>query len=424
MSEIHASATPVIAQYLTVKAEHKDCLLFFRMGDFYELFFEDAEIAAKELDIILTKRGKYKDNDIPMCGVPVHNYAVYTERLVKKGYQIAVCEQMESPDEAKKRGTKSVVKRDVVRILTAGTLTEDHMLDPVKHNYIVAFIQKDTKIYAFRYDISTGKNAVTFLKSGSDFANYSAHIMPSEILYSTREDITFLKQYAGDYTPSFQEITIEEDVRLEGLSDSEAKAGLLLLSYLNRTQKGGSFLWLPTEFEAFDETMSLDNATLKNLEILLSSEGTRKNALVGVLDNCSTKGGSRLLSDRLTKPLMDKDILQERYNAIIYFIEQYNVTEILKENFKKLPDLARILGRIQAGRGTPADLGAVRETVTIIYDVLRQINIENRTDLPKILQKAFETLCNDFPSYHLILAALTDQPPVTLKFGGFYPKWL
>lgn len=419
MSEIHSSATPVIAQYLTVKSEHQECLLFFRMGDFYELFFEDAEIAAKELDIILTKRGKYKDADIPMCGVPVHNYAVYTERLVKKGYHIAVCEQLESPETAKKRGTKSVVKRDVVRILTAGTLTEDHMLDPVKHNFIVAVTQKDHKICAFRYDMSAGKNAVTIMNAPSDFANYCARIMPAEILYAAPEDTKFLKDIVPDYTASHQPIMVTEDERLEGLSLDEKQGGLLLLSYLAHTQKGGDYLWLPTEFESFDKVMSLDNATLKNLEILQSSEGTRKNALIDILDNCATKGGSRLLSERLTKPLMDRILLEERYEAVKYFIKNYGMTETIKENFKRLPDLARILGRIQAGRGTPADLGAVRETVTIIYDVLRQVNIENLQGLPSLLQKSFEILCTDFASYHLILSALTDQPPVTLKFGGF-----
>ncbi|MEM6602690.1 MAG: DNA mismatch repair protein MutS [Pseudomonadota bacterium] len=421
MTDIDPSATPVIAQYLRTKADHKDCLLFFRMGDFYELFFEDAETAAKELDIVLTKRGKYKDQDIPMCGVPVHNYAVYTERLVKKGFYIAVCEQTEDPAEAKKRGSKAVVKRDVVRILTPGTLTEDHMLDPASGNYLVALMRDDRKLCAFRYDMSTGKNAYTLIENPADFTNYVMTVRPAEILYGTREDITFLKEYAPDMLHTYQEILpdIPRSDFTEGLSGLEEKAAILLLSYLEKTQKNSKYLLLPTEFEPQDHKLAVDAATLKNLEIFQGSENSKKYSLLWVLDNMTTKGGARLLSERLSSPLVDQKALNQRYDAIDFFIENHNLTEKIRLVFKQLPDMARLLGRLQSGRGTPADLGGIRQAISLIHTMLYDVNIDNYQHMPDILQECFKALCKNIPCYHDISDALMDEPPVTLKFGGF-----
>ena len=421
-STLYDTATPVIAQYLHIKAEHQNCLLFFRMGDFYELFFEDAEIAAKELDIVLTKRGKYKDEDIKMCGVPVHNYNHYVERLVKKGYRIAVCEQLENPSEAKKRGAKSVVHRDVVRIITAGTLTEDHLLDPSLGNYIVAFLRHENKICLFRYDISTGKNFYSIINP-DEFTHIITRINPAEIICHTSEDRIFLKKQTPDYPHEIQEHIIPptEDLTefTKDLADFEKQTFLLLYSYILKTQKHSTPLLLSAVFENHGGLLQLDSATYKNLEIFETSEGGRKNTLFGVLDNMVTRAGARLLHERLIAPLMDIQALNERYHAIDFFIQNDFIAKKIREGFKQTSDISRIIGRLQAGRGTPADLGNLKDSLTQVYATLEQIHFEKCEYIPSLLQQAYRILCRDFSCYHILYHALAEQPPVTLKFGGF-----
>lgn len=421
-SSLYDTATPVIAQYLHIKAGHKNCLLLFRMGDFYELFFEDAEIAAKELDIVLTKRGKYQDQDIKMCGVPVHNYNHYVERLVKKGYAIAVCEQLENPSEAKKRGAKSVVHRDVVRIITAGTLTEDHLLDPSLGNYIVAFLRHDDKICVFRYDISTGKNFYSIIGT-EEFSHIITRINPAEIIGHTADDSVFLKKNAPDYPHDILDhiITPTEELTefTKDFADFEKQTFLLLYSYIVKTQKHSKPLLLPTIFENHQGRLQLDSATYKNLEIFETSDGSRKNTLFWVLDNMVTRAGARLLHERLIAPLMDRQALNERYDAIDFFIQNDIIAKKIREGFKQTADIARIIGRVQAGRGTPADLGNLKDSLTTVYTTLEQSHFEKCDTLPPLILGAYQILCRDFACYHALYHALAEHPPITLKFGGF-----
>lgn len=417
--EEYSQATPVMAQYLQVKSKHKDAIVFFRMGDFYELFFEDAVTAAGELDIVLTKRGKYQDKDIPMCGVPVHNYAIYTQKLIKRGYNIAICEQLEEPTEAKKRGSKSVVHRDVVRILTPGTLTEDHLLDPYSGNYLVSMAGDEQKICLFRYDMSTGKTAYSFITSPELLTDYCLKINPSEIIYSEIIHREWLNKYVADAPSSKQFINFNAKDRYPNFDDLTLKSVNLLLSYLQKTQKNEEFLFLDPVFANISQVLDMDASTVKNLEILKSTDGERQNSLIWVLDNMVTKGGTRLLTERLVHPITDKAILEERYLATEFFIHHPTLSETLRQNFKALPDMARILGRIRSMRGTPADLGNIYECLKIIYETFEQVELHNYDNVPSELVDAYQQINQDFMAYHELEEALCEAPPVTLKIGGF-----
>lgn len=416
-----SGATPVIAQYLDIKEHHKDCLLFFQMGDFYELFFDDAKLAASELDIVLTYRGQYNNQDIPMCGVPVHNYASYSEKLVKKGYKIAVCEQTESPIEAKKRGYKAVVNRQVVRILTAGTLTEEHLLESRIDNFLCAVVADQQKFYCFFYDISTGKTHY-FTDKIDTLKALLQHKKPSEIIYEQQEILNLLENI--ECLKTYQENDISYHVPAlepfsEGLDVLGKQAVSLLSNYLKRTQCHEEILIQEPEFQTYSDYLQLDSAGQTNLEIFKTVSGEKKPTLFSTLDKCATSAGARLLADYINLPLTDIDTINKRYDAINFFFDNPTLAKELFHILKRTADLNRILGRIKAGRGTPADLGHILNTLTIIYDELPSCHFEQYTDMPEYIIHAYNGLCTPLMCHGILKQALLEELPVSLKMGGF-----
>lgn len=420
-TQVSAQATPVIAQYLAVKKNHQDCLLFFQMGDFYELFFDDAKIAASELDIVLTYRGRYNDQDIPMCGVPVHNYASYTERLVKKGYKIAVCEQTETPEQAKQRGSKSIVNRHVVRIITAGTLTEEHLLDSRSDNFLCVVQSNDTQFCCFFYDISTGiihyfTDILTILKP------LIQHKKPSEIIYSQNTMLEILNDIQIPKTYQEQtEIYILPSLMpyIEVMELLEQQALSVLSHYLKRTQCRDTLLIQPPIRHIYSDFLQLDDAGQINLEIFKTVSGQKKPTLFSTLDNCVTVAGARVISEYLNFPLTKSDIVNNRYDAIDFFKNNAHLAENLRIILRKTSDLNRILGRIKAGRGTPADLGHIKNTLSVLYSELPSLKFDDYVNIPLLVVDAYNGVCTHIDCYHVLVSALKNELPVSLKIGDF-----
>jgi len=417
-----AQATPVIAQYLTIKEKHQDCLVFFQMGDFYELFFDDAQIAATELDIVLTYRGKYQDQDIPMCGVPVHNYASYSEKLVQRGYKIAVCAQVETPQEAKKRGYKAIVNRQIVRIVTAGTLTEDHLLDARQDNFLCIIFSDEHFFCAFFYDISTGKLHY-FNERLDSLKNLVAHKKPSEIIFSQPEIETLLQDVNIPKTQ--QPLTHDQllpvfDAYAHTMSALETQALTILSHYLKRTQCAETILIQSPEPKTYSDFLQIDDAGQVNLEIFKTISGQKKPTLLSTLDQCKTAAGARMLAEYLNFPITNKETLNQRYDAISFFMNYPKLAEGLQIILKKTADLNRILGRLKTGRCTPADLGQIRNTLHIIYSEFPSLKFDHYSDtMPTQIMDAYNGLCTPISCYNILQSALKETLPVTLKMGDF-----
>ncbi|WP_424988220.1 DNA mismatch repair protein MutS [Microbulbifer sp. S227A] len=427
-----ANVTPMMAQYLEIKADHKDALLFYRMGDFYEMFFDDAVAAAEALDIALTKRGKHDGADIPMCGVPVHAAEGYFLTLIRKGFRVAVCEQMESPAEAKKRGSKSVVRREVVRLVTPGTLTEDALLEARRHNFLAAIAEvRDQSALAWA-DISTGAFHVMPLNPAR-LGPELARLAPSELIVSDT-GAAGLYEVAGDLgvalTPlgraSFD--SAAADKRLCALFSvgtldafgtfgrAEISAMGALIDYLEITQKGRLPLLQTPIREAEDRVVQIDAATRRNLELTRSLSGSRAGSLLAVIDRTVTPGGARLLEQRLSSPSRDLDTVQSRLAAVDFAIAQQPVANDLRAALRKAPDLDRALSRLSLDRGGPRDLAAVRNTLEqaeIIAHLCRA------HDLPPLLATASGDLTGFDDLSALLDAALVAEPPLLTRDGGF-----
>lgn len=368
--------TPMMAQFLGIKAEAgPDVLLFYRMGDFYELFFDDAIKAAQALDIALTKRGKHKGEDIAMCGVPVHSSETYLQRLIKKGFRVAVCEQTESPAEAKKRGYKAVVNRAIVRVVTPGTLTEDTLLDARGRNLILALSKTLAGDYALSWaDISDGLFHVCDVPADRLPSEISA-LSPREIvlpegLYQTPEFMEGLPLASAALTPQPStkfdirsgERRLKErfDVKsLEGFGDfskAEISAAGALLDYLELTQAGNPVQLSPPQRRVASGYMAIDPATRLSLEIDRTQKGKKAGSLLSVIDKTVTGPGARLLSDRLTRPLVDVIEINQRLNAVAFFAGQETLRSQLRAALKETGDMARAISRIALGRGGPRDI--------------------------------------------------------------------
>src|SRR5499425_2013543 len=331
--------TPVMEQYIEIKAANPDCLLFYRMGDFYELFFEDAEVAARALGIVLTKRGKHLGRDIPMCGVPIHRADEYLHRLIAQGHRVAVCEQLEDPAEAKKRGSKSVVRRDVIRLVTPGTLTEDTLLDARRNNYLLAIARsrgsagEESRFALGWIDISTGE----FRIAERDRAGMTAEIArlePGEIivsdaLYGDAEMAPMLRALPA-VTPLprdvFDGATAERRLAsyfavattdaFGALSRIELTAAAACVTYVERTQIGRRPPLSPPLREAQGATLAIDAATRANLELMRTLGGDRRGSLLAAIDRTVTAAGSRALAQRLAAPLTDPQRIARRLDTV------------------------------------------------------------------------------------------------------------
>ncbi|WP_235865398.1 DNA mismatch repair protein MutS [Alloyangia mangrovi] len=425
------AVTPMMAQYLEIKAQYPDALLFYRMGDFYEMFFDDAVAASEALDIALTKRGKHAGDDIPMCGVPVHAAEGYLLTLIRKGFRVAVGEQLESPAEAKKRGHKSVVKRDVVRLVTPGTLTEESLLEARRHNYLAALGRiRDDWALAWT-DISTGALHVMPLSRARIGAEL-ARLAPSEVLVSdsTDDELRPVLSDLGIYPTvlggaSFDSAGAEE--RLKRLFGVQTLSGFgaferpelsalgALVDYLDITQKGRLPLLRPPQRDAVSNLLQIDAATRRNLELTHSMNGGRAGSLLSVIDRTVTPGGARLLERRVSSPSRNLGMIEARLQALDWAMES-GEANTLRDSLRKVPDLDRALSRLGLDRGGPRDLAAVRNALAQAEEIAETLD---RAELPPLLADARETLTGHDELIALLEAALVAEPPLMVRDGGF-----
>jgi DNA mismatch repair protein MutS len=440
-AESAARATPVMEQYIEIKAANPDCLLFYRMGDFYELFFEDAEIAARALGIVLTKRGKHVGRDIPMCGVPVHRADEYLHRLIALGHRVAVCEQLEDPAEAKKRGGKSVVRRDVIRVVTPGTLTEETLLEARRNNYLLAIARargsagEESRFALAWIDISTGE----FRIAECDRAGLAAEIArlePGEIIVS---DALYGDAALAPYLRSLPAVTpLARDVfdgataerRLAtyfGLSTTESfgalsrlelTAAAACISYVERTQLGARPPLSAPVREAQGATLSIDQATRSNLELVRTLSGERRGSLLATIDRSVTAAGSRLLAQRLAAPLTDPAAIERRHDAVEFFVTDAAARADMRERLAAAPDLARALARLVLARGGPRDLAAIRDGIIAAGGLAGEL--EKSTNVAAELAQAARALRGLDPALATELnAALAEELPHLKRDGGF-----
>ncbi len=425
------AVTPMMAQYLEIKARYPDALVFYRMGDFYEMFFDDAVAASEALDIALTKRGKHAGDDIPMCGVPVHAAEGYLLTLIRKGFRVAVGEQLESPEEAKKRGYKSVVKRDVVRLVTPGTLTEDALLDARRHNFLAALgCVRDTWALSW-CDISTGAFHVMPLAQARIGAEI-ARLAPSEVLVTDAVDETLravLSDLGVDPTvlsaASFDSTGAEDRLcRLFGVKSLagfgsfervELSAMGALVDYLDITQKGRLPILQPPRQDATSRLMQIDAATRRNLELTHAMHGGRAGSLLSVIDRTVTAGGGRLLERRVSSPSRDLATIRERLAAVRWGVGTHRAQH-LRDALRLVPDMDRALSRLGLDRGGPRDLAAIRNTLAqaaLLHDALAT------EDLPGLLADALPPLTGHAALLQRLEDALVAEPPLMVRDGGF-----
>ena len=431
MNAAKPAVTPMMAQYLEIKAEHPDALLFYRMGDFYEMFFDDAVAAAEALDIALTKRGKHDGDEIPMCGVPHHAAEGYFLTLIRKGFRVAVCEQMETPAEAKKRGYKAVVRREVVRLVTPGTLTEDSLLDARRHNFLAAFAQvRDDAALAWA-DISTGALNVMALPRVQLPAEL-ARLAPSELLVAEGLEESLGEIVSDMGVPmtsvsrgSFDSTSAEK--RVAGLfnaasleafgSFTRAETGALgaIVDYLEITQKGKLPLLRPPQKERLGGAMQIDMATRRNLELTQALSGGRAGSLLATVDKTVTSGGARLLERRISSPSLTLPVIQDRLASVDYFVENRAVATDLRDALKRVPDLDRALSRLALDRGGPRDLTAIRNGLSQAA-LLSDRGIPGAPDL---IAASLNALEGHDELVDLLDQALIAEPPLLARDGGF-----
>lgn len=436
---IAAGHTPMMAQYLSVKAAHPDCLLFYRMGDFYELFFDDAVTASRVLDITLTKRGKNQGDDIPMCGVPVHAYEPYLARLIRAGHRVAVCEQIETPEQAKKRGgAKALVTRDVIRVITPGTLTEDTLLDARAANYLATLASARGDIALAWLDLSTGAFHTEQIAPDALPATL-ARINPREILVADsfyRQDsyANTLKLYDRAVTvqPSSLFDATNADQRLKNhfgvktldafgtFSVAEVAAAGTLLDYVERTQKAAVMhLHLPQQVQS-KSLMGVDAATRRNLELTETLTGDRKGSLLACIDRTVTAAGARMLHGRLTAPLNDIAQINTRLDEISYFTAHSSLRDQMRDSLRAAPDLERALARLALGRGSPRDLASIGTGLRAVQSINHLF--QTRDDLNDAVGNISNNLRQspDAQVLHDTLsAALADDLPALTADGNF-----
>ena len=391
--------TPLLRQYLDIKAKYSDCLIFFRLGDFYELFFEDAEVSAKVLGITLTKRGQVEGKDIPMCGVPFHQGENYLSKLLKAGYKVAICEQTETPEESKKRGYKAIIERKVVRVATPGTLTEEIELGDTNNNYLMALIAVDKSYGAAWVDISTGEVSCINCEDINDLLETCLNKSPSEILVTENlfeknylasipknHSVTFYDLETKDLTKTKNSIINfykkEKEFNVDNFSTSELLALHLILEYVLFTQNGLiPYLKIPDKVTK-KNFLEIDNATKRNLEIVNTLNGDIEGSLFHSVDYTFTSSGKRRLRNDLENPLYSFQKINERLNLVEFFFDNYNFINLsLNEKLKKIPDIARSSNRLSLNRGSPRDLLSIMQGLIkvneLITDILSRAKEEN-----------------------------------------------
>jgi DNA mismatch repair protein MutS len=434
--------TPMMEQYIEIKAANPDCLLFYRMGDFYEMFFEDAEIASRALGIVLTKRGKHLGRDIPMCGVPIERADEYLHRLIALGHRVAVCEQLEDPAEAKKRGAKSVVRRDVIRLVTPGTLTEDTLLDARRNNYLLAIARarasasaNDARLALAWIDISTGEFRVAECERAMLTAEI-ARLEPGEIIVSDTlyndPDLAQTFRNLNAVTPLARDVfdgataerrlcayfAVATTEAFGSLTRLEVTAAAACVTYVERTQIGKRPPLSPPAREAAGATLAIDQATRANLELTRTLAGESRGSLLDAIDRTVTVGGSRLLARRLAAPLTDPAAIAQRLDAVDTFVTDPALRQEARTQLRSVPDLARALARLVVGRGGPRDLAAIRDGLNGAVALAQRL--AGARELPMELAEAAAVLCRpDLAIAAELQNALADELPAFRRDGGF-----
>ena len=437
----NADLTPVMRQFLEVKAQHPDGLLFYRMGDFYELFFADAEIAAAALDITLTKRGKANGKDIPMCGVPFHAVDAYMARLIKRGFRVAICEQSESAEDAKSRKSKAPLKRDVVRIVTPGTLVEDAYLPPRAHNYLMALFEASDAVAMAAVDLSTGDIFVETLKQGEQggagqVADALARLNPAEIVVSDAQetlhqrlgtqDLCISIRPARHFDSQFAQRRLQEIYKIATL-ESMAELGRAqlaalggVIAYLDDTQKGRDLHLKPVRHVANAGYMEIDPATRRSLELTRTLGGEKKGALLAVIDRSLSAGGARELAVRLTMPLKNKAEIEARLDLVELMLGEAVLADAVRDALKTMPDLERGLSRLGLGHGGPRDLAGVAQAITAANAMAKPLKARQNTLLAEAQCSALtKTLGLAAELAGRLKAALADELPHLARDGGF-----
>ncbi len=433
--------TPMMAQYLAIKKNHEDALLLYRMGDFFELFFEDAEKASATLGIALTKRGKHKGADIAMCGVPVHALDQYLQKLIRQGHRCAICEQVEDPADAKKRGTKSVVERAVVRLITPGTLTEDALLDSKSRNYLGALtLSKSSGEMALAFaDISTGEVVVT-PTDAQRLAADLARIDASELLVNdalldhsalnatlTQSGAAITSVAASRFDSLSAEHLLKRHYAVETLDAFgefrrvDLSALGALIDYITLTQVGNvPYLRAPRK-EMPEAGLSIDAATRTNLELVRSLSGQRKGSLLACVTETVTPAGARALGDALSRPLADAALINERLDAVSHFYDDEGLCGNVRNALKLVPDVERALARLTGGRGGPRDLAAIRDGLQAMNALLSLLATPHGLAiLPSRVSNVLLAL--KAAPQHIATSldqALSDVLPALAREGGF-----
>ena len=429
-------ATPVMAQYLEIKAAHPESLLFFRMGDFYELFFDDAAIASQVLGIALTKRGRHQGEDIPMAGVPVHAADDYLQRLIAGGHKVAVCEQIEDPAEARKRGSKAVVRRDVVRLVTPGTLTEDTLLPARASNWLVALAPEAgaATVGLAWLDLSTGAFRLAEVAARRVEAEL-ARLAPAETLYPDTLDpdgpiMEALRHHGGALSAQpaavFHGGQAGEKVAAAfgvastdsfgELARCELRAASALIGYVERTQKQSFASLQPPQRERAGATMAIDEATRASLDLVRARSGDAASTLLGAVDACVTAAGTRKLADQLSAPLTDVAAIHARHDAIAWCLVDAQKRRTIRSALSGMADMSRALSRVMLGRAGPRDLAALG----LALDQAGAVEAALGTDLPALLADA----CTDLAARphdlsQRLVHEIAHSPPLLARDGGF-----
>ena len=421
-----AAPTPMMAQYLALKAEAEDCLLFYRMGDFFELFFDDAKIASACLDIALTARGEHDGERIPMCGVPAHAMDGYLARLIKAGHRVAIAEQTETPEQARKRmGSKALVNRAIVRVVTAGTLTEEALLDSRTANWCVAIGEAATGVAIACADISTGRLEV--VETDMDrIAAEIARLSPAETIVC---DGTHFAELGTATRPRADFDSANGEARLKRLFGvatldgfgNFSRAGLAaaggLVAYLEHTAKGSLPFLRPPRLSRTDAAMAIDPATRESLELCISQSGTRKGSLLDAVDRTVTGAGARLLGQDIAAPLMDRGAVDARLDLVQRFHDDSGLRDMVRASLRALPDIGRALGRLAAGRGSPRDLGQLRDGLDGAWRLGERLDAIGTP--PPLLAELAPQLRGHGALIDLLARALVPEPPIDASNGGY-----
>ena len=425
--------TPVMAQYHALKERHPDALLFYRMGDFYELFYDDAIKASAALDITLTKRGKANGDDIPMCGVPFHSCDPYIAKLIRAGFKVAICEQTETPEEAKERAkregrpaSKAMLNREVVRIITQGTLTEDTLLEARENNYLAALAETGGQFGLSWLDLSTGAFNVQAVKA-TEIYGAIERLAPGEIVVSDKSDIRTDKT-----TVQPNSLFDSENARLRleklfgvgtlesfgGFSRAEIAAAGVLIDYVERTQVGKMpYLQKPQQI-ASGANLEIDAATRRNLELTRTMTGERRGSLLDTIDRTLTGPGARLLQSCISAPLADANEINARLDRVTIFVNNSNLRDDIRAELRQLPDMERALARLNLGRGGPRDLVMIREGLKQTA-MIRSLLQTNPQEPLAAITKTLSATPEISRLQDILKQALIEEPPALARDGGF-----